>query len=191
MKVSDVFKLILLHILAAITGFVLFAAFFSTPVFQSIDVFFYRGIALALLTALIIGCLLLILKFTARSWKNRLAIRDVLLSACVIVSLNTLFFTHVPVTADRSISIFVLGAMAEEPGRVFTEKEIEDFFIRRYVIDYSAFEKRFHEQAATGTIEQRGDGYIITGRGLLLIRFYDLVANCFHIDKKLIYPGNL
>jgi hypothetical protein len=189
MRFFDVLKLILLHLSAVLLGGILFAASFSTPIFQNMDVFFYRGAALLLLVGFLIGCAWLALKIFSRRLRRLITIRDVLLNVCIILSLYMLFFTHVPVTADRSISIFVLGSMAENPDHIFTEKEIEDFFIQRYVQDYGAFAKRFHEQAATGTVRAEGNGYVLTERGRGLIRFYDFIADCFHIDKKLIYPG--
>ena len=60
-----------------------------------------------------------------------------------------MFFTHLPVTADRSISVFMLGYLADHKGESFTEEQIESIFIKRYVQDYGAFEKRLHEQEAT------------------------------------------
>ena len=114
--------------------------------------------------------------------------RDLLLIFTVFCCVNMVIFTHLPVTAERSISVFVLGSMAQEPEKVFTEGDMEELFINRYVRDYQAFEKRFHEQVVTGTIRPEGDGYVLTARGAALVRFYEWIADCFGIDKKLIIP---
>jgi len=119
-----------------------------------------------------------------RDWRKLLTVRDAILSICMTLCLNVIFFTHVPVTAERSVSIFVLGAMSEEPERIFTEPEIRDYFIQKYVIDNGALEKRFLEQEATGTIRRQGGGFAITDKGRILIRFYGFVADCFHIGAK-------
>ena len=91
-------------------------------------------------------------------------------------------------TADRSISVFMLGHFADNPGQSFTEEETEDFFIRRYVGDYGAFSKRFHEQEETGTITRDGDGYRITEGGRRLMKLYERIARWFALDEKLVHP---
>lgn len=169
-----------------ILGSVLTVFSFRTFLFQSLDVFFYRGIALIIFWGLITSGSLLLLRKLA--YKDVFLIRDAISLFIVFCCVNMLFFTHVPVTADRSISVFMLGYMADNEEKCFSEEEIEDYFIERYVKDYGAFEKRFHEQVETGTIEEVASGkYQITESGVKLMKMYEKVAEIYGIDDKLIH----
>lgn len=159
---------------------------FKTALFKSIDVFFYRGIALILFWGLIITIILLLLRFFL--FKDIFLLRDAFMLFVVFCAVNVVFFTHVPVTADRSISVFMLGYMVDNEEQSFSEEEIEEYFIERYVKDYGAFEKRFHEQVETGTIEEVAPGeYQITESGIKLMKMYEKVAEIYGIDDKLIH----
>ena len=70
----------------------------------------------------------------------------------------------------------------------FVDHFLLDKNISRYLRDYEAFGKRFHEQVVTGTIRLEGDGYVLTEKGEALVKLYDFIADCFGVDKKLIHP---
>ena len=187
MKFKEFLQLAGVYILIYAVSSVIYVLLFGSPLFGFLGVFFYRGIALLLVSGLFAACLSFAVKMF---WlRGIMTYRDILLIFTVFCCVNMVFFTHVPVTAERSISIFVLGYMSEKPDKVYTEQEIEDFFISRYIRDYRAFEKRFHEQIVSGTVRPEGNGYILTDRGKALIKFYDFIAECFYIDKKLIHPA--
>ena len=202
--------LLLIYAALFLAGSVLFVFSFHTPLFAGIDVFFYRGLVLILFWGVVLAAAMLALRaFLNRSgaaspagaakgrenaapsrWKGLITVRDVLLLFTAFCCVQTVLFTHLPVTADRSISVFMLGHFADNPDRDFTETEIEDFFIQRYVKDYGAFSKRFHEQEETGTIarDKNGDGWRITENGKRLMKLYEQIARWFALDEKLIHP---
>ena len=188
MRFTELLKLTEVYLLIYVVSSIVYVLLFSTPLFGGMDVFFYRGIALLFAASLISAGL----GFMARKFwlRHIMTYRDILLIFTIFICVNMVFFTHVPVTAERSISVFMLGYMSEE-DRVFTEKDIEDFFISRYVKDYRMFEKRFHEQIVTGTIRPEGGGNVLTDRGKSLVKFYNFIADCFHVDKKLIHPVSI
>lgn len=159
---------------------------FHTPLFAGLDVFFYRGLALIVFWGAIVSVVLAIL---CRFYKDIFLPRDVVMLFIVFCCVNVVFFTHVPVTADRSVTVFMLGHMADNENQSFTEQEMEDYFIERYVHDYRAFQKRFHEQLETGTIEEVAPGeYRITESGKKLMQIYEKVGEAYLIDDKLIHP---
>ena len=83
----------------------------------------------------------------------------------------------------------MLGYMSDNADKSYTVDEMEDYFVERYVGDYGAFEKRFHEQLVTGTIEDTGDGSCrITESGIRLMKIYEVTANLYGLDDKLIHP---
>ena len=210
MKWKDFGVLAAVQAVLFLAGSVLFISSFHTPLFAGIDVFFYRGLVLIFFWGLILAAAMLALRaFLNRSgtapsagtakrhgngalfrWKGLITVRDALLLFTVFCCVQTVLFTHLPVTADRSISVFMLGHFADNPDRAFTESEIEDFFIQRYVKDYGAFSKRFHEQEKTGTIArvESEDGWRITENGKRLMRLYEQIARWFQLDEKLIHP---
>ena len=213
MKWKDFGVLAAVQAVLFLAGSVLFISSFHTPLFAGIDVFFYRGLVLIFFWGLILAAAMLALRAildrssaassagnagnaarhengAPERWKGLITVRDVLLLFTAFCCVQTVLFTHLPVTADRSISVFMLGHFADNPDRAFTESEIEDFFIQRYVKDYGAFSKRFHEQEKTGTIArvESEDGWRITENGKRLMRLYEQIARWFQLDEKLIHP---
>ena len=173
-------------------GLILFGSILITISFRlhflsGIDVLFYRGIVLILLWGTVITAVFLLLR--RQFFIDVFLVRDAFLLFVIFCSINTVFFTHVPVTADRSISVFMLGTMSDHGEKTFSEEEMEDYFIERYVKDFGAFEKRFHEQVETGTIEEAAPGeYRITESGKKLMKMYETVADWYRIDDRLIHP---
>ena len=159
---------------------------FRSPLLRSTDIFFYRGLGLIIIFGIIAAFAVFLMK---KLFLHTLTGHDIILQFFIFCCVNTVLFTHLPVTADRSISVFMLGYLADHKEDSFTEKEIEDFFIRRYVKDFGAFEKRLHEQEATGTIKRNEDGSVqITPEGLALMQLYGKTADWFNLNDQLIHP---
>lgn len=187
MKKNDLIKLLLIYAILLIGGTLLYVISFHTFLFRFVDVLFYRGIILILFWGVIITLIMLILK--KRIYKTLITIRDIILLFVMFCSFHLVFFTHLPVTAERSISVFMLGYMADNPNEIYTEEDIKEYFIDKYVNEYQAFSKRFHEQVTTGTIKKVGNGYQITSKGKSLMKIYEIIADIYNIDKKLIHSG--
>lgn len=188
MKKNEIFKLILIYCILLCFGTIFYISSFHTFLFSFIDVFFYRGIILIIFWGIIITLIMLYLKLKIHS--ALITIRDIIMVFVLFSSFNVVFFTHVPVTANRSISIFMLGYMSDHSEEVFSEDDIEEIFIEKYVNEYKAFSKRFHEQVVTGTIKKVNGGYQITEKGRNLVKIYELVTDMYGLDKKLIHPTN-
>ena len=189
---KEIRDLIILYMILFIAGSVLFVASFRMILFKNLDVFFYRGLCLILFWGILSSGAMALLKYLKNikyleKWRKIITIRDIILFFTAFCCVHTVLFTHLPVTADRSISVFMLGHFADHPDEIFTEQEIEEYFINRYVRDYGAFSKRFHEQEETGTIQRVGDGYQITRRGRDLMRLYEKIAVWFDLDQALIH----
>ena len=108
----------------------------------------------------------------------------------IFCCVNMVLFTLIPVTVERSVSVFMLSYMDENSDRSFTEDDVQQIFTDKYVKDYGAFEKRFEEQIATGTLKDNGDGtYSITPAGRKIVTMFRTVADWFNTDKRLVYPN--
>lgn len=186
MGIKQGFKLILIHFFLFILGFVLFLISFRTPIFASMDVLFYRGILLLFVICIFVAILIFFLK--KYTFKDILTYRDLVLSITLIFSFNMLFFTHLPITADRSVTVFLLGYMNNNATKTITEDEMNSFFIEKYVYSYGAMDRRVHEQITSGNLVKEENGYRITSKGRLLMKLYAVIADIFDLDKKFISP---
>lgn len=181
MESKKVFWTTLLHIELLVLGFCIFIFFFQTNLFKNSTVFFYRGISFLLLTCIVLTGVLVAVWFLSKH--GVFTVRDIILSLALVFCFNLVFFTHIPVTADRSISVFLLDFMNNYPEKSFTKKEIESVFVDKYVIKSGAMSKRFEEQMVSGNISEAGERYQISGQGRLVAKFYSIVVNLFEIGR--------
>lgn len=186
MKFKNSIKILAFHVVFFIIGTTFFIFLFHTPLFRNIEILFYRGIILLLISCTMMAILLLLFKkrVPGRIWTYR----DIILSLVLIFSLNLVFFTHLPVTADRSISVFMLGYLNNNSDRSLTGQEITDFFTNKYLYEYGAMNKRLNEQVESGNVVQIENGYKISKRGQLIMKIYSFIVRLFAIDNKIVSP---
>lgn len=186
MKFKNAAALLAFHTIFFILGTALFILLFHTQLFKNVDVLFYRGIVLLLISCTVTTALLFLFK---KSTSGHLwTYRDILLSLVLIFSLNLVFFTHIPVTADRSISVFILGYMNNNSDKTISSQDMANIFTGKYLYEYDAMTKRFNEQIVSGNIVENNNGFKITKRGQLIIKIYVFVAKLFDINNKIISP---
>src|SRR3989344_4786820 len=147
-------QLVFLHIGLLFLGTTIYFVLLASGLLNSISVYFYRGICLLILTLVF------------------------------IFSINLLFFTHVPVTADRSISVFLLGYMSGSSETVYDEEVIKKVFIDEYVLKNENIEKRLEEQISSGNISRDLGGYRITDQGKKIVRFYVFISRLLNIRSE-------
>ena len=187
-KVSagSVIKLILVYIVIYLVCSLMFVGLFHTGLLKSMNVLMYRGIAFIVLTGIIAA---IVMGIVRKFWKF-VTIRDIIMMVVIFCCVNTVIFTLVPVTVERSVSVFMLSYMDENSDKTFTQESVGEIFTAKYVNEYGAFEKRFNEQVVTGTIKQNADGtYSITDRGRLIVKGFRLLAEWFDTDRRLVYPN--
>lgn len=134
------------------------------------------------LTCIVMTCMLMIVK--KRVPMSSFTTRDIFLSVLVIWCVTLVLFTHLPVTADRSISVYLLGHMNRHADESLSDADIESSIINTYIVSHEATEKRINEQLASHTIQKQEGGYRITPRGKLLMRLYVWIADVFGLDGK-------
>lgn len=182
MLLKSVFWVLLIHLELFILGSLFFILLFQTPLFSGVEVFFYRGILLLIVSSLLTLLLSLAIRFF--SVNKLFTFRDVIISVTLVFCINLVIFTHLPVTAERSISVFLLSYMNKNSERFITEDEITNVFIQKYLIENKNIKKRFNEQVVTGNVEEvRGD-FRITKRGMGIIKIYKFLGNLLSLDKK-------
>jgi len=181
---GELARIAALYLATLVGATALWIVLFHTPLFAG-SVFFYRGLVLLAVTAIAVTVVLGLLWRT--SYRGLIGVRDILLIVSLLLSLNVVFFTHLPVTADRSISVFMLAYMNRAPGPL-TSEQISDSVIQQYLLEKRAIDKRLEEQLVTGTLVQKGDGYVISEEGRWLVGFYELIARAFNIDTANLSP---
>lgn len=181
---SKIFRWIGNFIGTYIIGTLLFIALFHTPILNGLNVLMYRGIILLMISCFFVMSVLFALR---KIFLKTLEIKDVLLMCLTYCCINIVLFTLIPVTVERSISVFMLSYMSDHNEIAYTENEIKEVFIQYYVDEYGAFTKRFDEQDITGTIEQTKEGYKITEKGELLVSMFRTIAKLFNTDERLLY----
>ena len=146
----------------------------------------YRGIAFIVITGVIAAIVMGII----RKFWGFITVRDIIMMFVIFCCVNTVLFVLVPVTVERSVSVFMLSYMEENSDQTFTQESVGEVFTSKYVTDYGAFEKRFNEQIETGTIKQNPDGtYSITESGKFIVSAFRTVAEWFDTDRRLVYPN--
>lgn len=186
MKIIIFCKIVLLHVFFFIIGTAFYILLFHTILFKGLDVFFYRGITLLIISSAFLS---LVMIFYKKIDCNALfTYRDIILSTTLVFCINLVFFTHLPVTAERSISVFLLGYLNEHSETALTDKEITNIFTDKYLYERDAIGKRLHEQLVSKNIIRNNNGYKISEQGRLLMKLYALIADVFNIDKSLVSP---
>ena len=185
----EIIYTLLAYAVLYIISFFLLVLLVRLPLFSGISVLMYRGIILIVLASgMSVGLMFAFKKLKKISW---LGVKDAVLVFILCGSINMVFFTLVPVTVERSVSVFMLSYMDTYEDKTYTEEEISKIFIDKYVYEYEAFRKRFDEQLATGSIEENPDGsYSITSKGKFIVKLFRTVSDLFETDPRLVYPEN-
>lgn len=177
--------LVLLYAAATLVGGVIFVALLRAAlVLLGPGVMFYRGVG-----ALVVDFLLLtaLVAAAAARLPRRFGIdgADALGAAIVATSLLLAAFVLGPITADRSISVFMLSQFdaADHP---LTEAEARDAFVRVYVDDWAQIDRRLKEQALSGNLEQGPDGWRLTAQGRAFMKTARALSSIFGGDPRFV-----
>ena len=168
-------------------GFAILVALFKAGALGVLSVMFFRGLVLAGIAFLAAFGLA-----WAALWRWKalgLTGRDAFSAAVLSLSFNTCFLVVVPVTVDRSISIFMLGEMNAAPEHLYSAEEMSQLFKTVYVGHYRQIERRMREQTVAGNVEAVDERYRISSRGKLSVATAKLVVWLFGGDERLANPA--
>ena len=184
---KEILFTLLTYAVLYVISFLLLILLIRLPLLKGMHVFMYRGIVMIVLAGILASVLLVVFK----KWRKIewLSAKDVVLVFILTCSINMVFFTLIPVTVERSVSVFMLSYMDTYSDRTYTEDQVAEIFVDKYVNEYGAFEKRFDEQLMTGTIVQNADGtYSITDKGRFIVKMFRAISDVFETDKRLVEP---
>lgn len=184
---KEILFTLLTYAVLYVFSFLLLILLIRIPLLKGMHVLMYRGIVMIILAGILASVLLVVFK----KWRKIewLSAKDVVLVFILTCSINMVFFTLIPVTVERSVSVFMLSYMDTYSDRTYTEDQVAEIFVEKYVNEYGAFEKRFDEQLTTGTIVQNADGtYSITDKGRFIVKMFRAISDVFETDKRLVEP---
>ena len=183
---GNVLKLIGIYILIYLCCSAAFVGLVHTGLFEGLGVLMYRGALFIIITGTVSAVIMGVIR---HFWKF-VSVRDIIMMFVIFCCVNMVLFTLIPVTVERSVSVFMLSYMDENSDQTFTQDSVGDIFTSKYVSDYGAFDKRFDEQIVTGTLDENADGsYSINDRGRFIVRMFRTVAKWFNTDQRLVYPN--
>lgn len=153
---------------------------FHLPWRNIIPVYTYFGII-----SLFIVTIFLILFLFAIYRNNRIFLdkKDCIIVSLLFFSIHIFVFCMIPVTIERSISVFMLR---ELQGNPLTKEEMEKAFIDKYVYEYGAFSKRIKEQKYTGTIKKKGDSYGLSAKGKFMMQCFYFIKKIYRVEGKIL-----
>jgi hypothetical protein len=173
-------QMILLSV-TTLMGFALYVVLFWIGAGSAITILFYRGVLLALAAAVVVGI--------SSAWFARRAGDESLPIAAAAVSLafNICFLVLLPVTVDRSISVYLLATIDGRQQGGITRKELEHAFVDRYVVKMGAIDRRIDEQRKSGNVRVTPDGKVhLTDQGKGFMSLSRIVARLFGTDPRFV-----
>jgi len=169
-------------------SFAIYIILFLIDGFSFIGILLFRGAVASFIAAVAAACIVPpLLKRFSDSQPGLLADLTVCSLGIAAFSILMLFHLAMPVSIDRSISIFMLSDIAEAPNGL-ARQQIKDRFITTYIDAYDAFGKRIAEQKAIGNIYEENERYFATGRGRWIVLVSRLIARGLHIDTRFVCP---
>jgi hypothetical protein len=172
-----------LLLLGALTlfGFGIYLLLFWAGIGSSISILFYRGVALALVAGIVTG---LAAAWLARGSEDR---SSPVAAAALSLSFNICFLVLLPVTVDRSVSVYLLSTIEQHQKGGITPSALEHAFIDGYVVRMGAIDRRVDEQRRSGNITVAPDGKVkLTPQGQRFMDFSRLVARLFRTDPRFV-----
>jgi hypothetical protein len=155
-------------------------ALFWVGFLHQISILFYRGLVLIAIGAVFCFVVLLLASRKWPEWKPRDAV-----SACGFAcGVAVCLLLVLPVTIDRSVTVFILAQMAARPDRSFTPAEMRGIFTDVYLGRYQQIDRRLEEQEVSGNVARDAAGFRITPQGLAFVRFARVLSATFQTDPR-------
>ena len=148
---------------------------------------FFRGLACAGISGLI---LLLLTK--AKPFAKHLGmldLRDRTTIASLGLTLCIVFLVILPVTVDRSVSVFLLSYLQNSEGESAAKDQLSRALREVYVDTYDAAGRRMEEQKQIGNVKEMVPGqFNLTARGTLFVRLSRAISSFFRLDQRYVNP---
>jgi hypothetical protein len=145
---------------------------------------FFRGLGCAAISAAFI----FILPSLGLCWSKD--IRDRLVVSSLGFSISVVFLVVLPVTVDRSVSVFLLSYLSDLPESRADEKTLTAALHEVYIDEYEAAHRRMKEQIEVGNIRELENGrFELTSRGEKFVALSRAISDFFALDPRYVRPA--
>ena len=158
-----------------------FIVSFHLPTRKLIAVYTYYGFYALIILCV---CLTVLLWILVKKHILKFDYKDCIIVILLCFFCNAFFFGMVPVTMERSISVFMISEM-DKAGQM-SKDEIEANFINKYVKEYDAFHKRLEEQIYINNINENEDEYTLSKSGRFMLKCFQLINKMYHVESNLL-----
>ncbi len=145
------------------------------------SILFYRGLILCALSAALVMAAMTLL----RRWR-RFDLATIVAAGALSLSFNICFLIVLPVTLDRSISVFMLAQIEQHQNEALDERRITDIFVQKYVGDMRQMERRVAEQTASGNVVTVDGQIRLTDQGRRFLALSRTLARLFGTDPRFV-----
>jgi len=178
--IKQIFSLLLTLGLAVVAGFALYLGLTRSPLFAGIPILFYRGLLLCALSATLVMAAMALL----RKWRFDPA--TIIAAGSLSLSFNICFLIVLPVTLDRSISVFMLTQIEQHQDEALDSQRITDIFVQKYVGDMRQMDRRIAEQTVSGNVTTIDGNIRLTEQGHRFLAFSRTLARLFGTDPRFV-----
>ena len=172
-------SLVLTLALAVVAGFALYIGLTRSPLFVGVDTLFYRGLILCAISAGIVMAAMALRR-------RRFDPATIIAAGSLTLSFNICFLIVLPVTLDRSISVFMLSEIERHGHERLDDRRVAEIFVRKYVGDMRQIERRVAEQTASGNIETVDGNIRLTDQGRRFLALSRTLARLFGTDPRFV-----
>ncbi len=161
------------------TSALLFTLILSIKRWYLPQILFFEGI----ITILIVNIIILVILKSFYYYKLRKDFLHYFYQSIIASLLILIFHTTVVTIVDRSISVYILSYIQNNPNTSFDKvsKNINIIFSK------NGLKKRFSEQISIGNIEKKDNYYILTNKGNFLYHSFGVINKLFYTDKHIMY----
>jgi hypothetical protein len=165
---------------ALLAGFLLYLGLIRSPLMDGVAILFYRGVALA-----VVAALLMIVAGLALRRRLRLDPSTMIGATALSLAFNISFLITFPVTFDRSITMFLLARIERQDGQL-DSGALEGVYVREYLGQMRQIDRRIAEQDVSGNIRIENGHIWITPQGRRLLTGARTVGHWFGADPRFV-----
>ena len=111
-----------------------------------------------------------------KNWQNE----SIIAASIIAFSLHLAFFVVMPVTIDRSISVFLLKNI-DSHNQGVSKEELEADFVSQYVYANHAIDRRVSEQTISKNIETSNNVIHLSAQGKRLLHLLDFIKYIYNL----------
>ena len=178
-KLNNILLLIAKEVALIICG-VFFTLAASATLLKLIFSATHENYAFVLITSTLLGFVFFIVCFTSRFFK--IATHRKISVSIAVLAASLAFQVIVPVTIERSITVFLLYELRAQPESLSRE-DLAIRFQEGYVKGRHMLQKRLAENSFSGNLDVRGDKVLLTRRGRAVVDFLSVTGRLFSVPK--------